>query len=366
MTQSTKCIICESKTRRLKTLFSYEKTIKKTKKLYLRECSQDDCGHIFQINYNKKDLDEHYKYPRLLTKPNKFDIIYFENRKKFIEANTKFSELRSMLEVGPGDEFFLKQFKKIKRYFYDLNPQTNRILRKYFNFENIISSKKKFDLISICHVLEHVYNPKKFLNFLKTKLSIKTKYNGTIFIEVPDFTYLNDPDKTDGYIYEHLHYFNIKSLIKLFQMVNINILSIRIHLDTKNRTCQNFVLQAACTLDVSNKKKNLISLWSSKNLETKKKFINSYKKNDKILFWGIGTSFFKFIENLEIKSLNNLTFVDQRDYDKFFNGLTILSPMSIKNKKYDTIIVCTAELENVKERLKFLNVKYDKLHQVKS
>ena len=40
--------------------------------------------------------------------------------------------------------------------------------------------------------------------------------------------------------------------------------------------------------------------------------------------------------------------------------------MSIKNKKYDTIIVCTAELENVKERLKFLKVKYDKLHQVKS
>ncbi len=366
MSKLTNCIICGSKTKKLKKVFLFEKTINKDKMIKLRECIKNDCKHIFQVDYNKKDLENHYKYPRHISSLNNFDQLYFKDRKNFIVNNSNYSKVSTMLEVGPGDQYFLKQFNNVDRYYFDLNPQTNRILKKFYKFNNISYSKKKFDLICMCHVLEHVYNPTKFLNFLKKKLSIKKNFNGIFFIEVPDFTYMNEPDKTDGFIYEHLHYFSMKSLIKLFERVNINILSIRIHLDTNNRSCQNYILQAVCTLNNFKKRYDLISLWKNKNLEIKKIFLTALRENKKIIFWGIGGSFFKFVEGLKIKKSHNITLIDQRDYDKTFKGLSIFKQNSIKNKKVDIVIVCTSELENVKINLKKLKVTYKNIYQVKS
>ena len=172
---------------------------------------------------------------------------------------------------------------------------------------------------------------------------------------------MNEPDKTDGFIYEHLHYFNMKSLIKLFDKVNVNILSIRIHIDTKNRSCQNYILQAVCTLNSYKKRFDLINLWKNKNLKVKKKFLDALKKNKEIIFWGIGGSFFKFIEDF-----NNIKLIDQRDYNKSFRGLSVLNQNSVKYKKVEIVIVCTSELENVKTNLKKLKVTYKKIYQVKS
>lgn len=360
------CIICGFKTIKLEKVFLFEKTINKDKLINLRQCKNINCKHIFQVGYSKKDLDKHYKYPRHISNPTKFDYLYFKNRKNFIVNNTSFSQVSNMLEVGPGDQFFLKQFSNIDRYYYDLNPQTNKILKKFYKFNNIKSSKKKFDLICLCHVLEHVYNPKNFLNFLKKKLSVKKNFNGIFFIEVPDFTYMNEPDKTDGFIYEHLHYFSMRSLVKLFEVTNINILSVRIHLDTKNRSCQNYILQAVCSLNNFKKRLGLVDLWRKKNQKIKKIFLKSFYKKEKIIFWGIGTSFFKFIEDLNIKNSNNITLIDKRDYNKTLKGFFISEESSIKNKKVDIVIVCTAELESVKENLGKLNVNYKKIYQIKS
>ena len=148
-------------------------------------------------------MNLHYKYPRLKTKINQSDIDYYKNRIKFIKHNYNYKSLKSVLEIGPGDGVFLREIDKLKKFFYDLNPSVNRNLKKKFTFININKTKKKFDLICASHVLEHVLNPYLFLKNIKNHLS----KNGVIFLEVPDFSYFSEPEKVEGFIYEHLHYF---------------------------------------------------------------------------------------------------------------------------------------------------------------
>lgn len=116
-----KCIICGLyiKSQNYFEVISFEKTINKTKKIQLAFCNNHNCKHIFQINFNQKHLNSHYNFPRLLInlKKNKTHINYLDNRVKFIKDNSNFTNINSVLEIGPGDGLFLRRFKK-KNYFF--------------------------------------------------------------------------------------------------------------------------------------------------------------------------------------------------------------------------------------------------------
>ena len=76
--------------------------------------------------------------------------------------------------------------------------------------------KKFFDLIITSHVIEHLSNPKMFLNKIKGSL----KRNGLIFIEVPCNDYLFKP-----FDEPHLLFFDKKSIKKLtedFELLKIS------------------------------------------------------------------------------------------------------------------------------------------------
>ena len=166
------CVICFSKAKKLPKVYTYEKTIEKKKILSLFLCSNFNCRHIFQKNFDKVDLNNHYKYPRVKTKPTRDDYKYLNDRIDFIKSNTKIYNLKSILEIGPGDEFFLKRFKKLEKFFYEINPSTRKklsLLYSYYNFKK--KDERKFDIICASHLLEHIDSPKTFLRNIKTKLS---------------------------------------------------------------------------------------------------------------------------------------------------------------------------------------------------
>jgi hypothetical protein len=172
----TRCIICFSKAKKLSKVYSYEKTINKKKLLNLFLCSNFNCQHIFQKKFDKLDLNNHYKYPRVKTNPTRCDHKYLNDRIAFIKDNAKIYNLKSILEIGPGDEYFLKKFKKLDKFFYEINPSTRKklsFLFSYYNFKK--KSKRKFDIICASHLLEHIESPKKFLGNIKTKLVLDKK-----------------------------------------------------------------------------------------------------------------------------------------------------------------------------------------------
>lgn len=148
----------------------------------------------------------------------------------------------TMLEVGVGEGFMLarakskgwkicgidyskfginKFNKKLSSYVEEGNPI--EILEKYN------SERKKFDVIIILNVLEHVIEPKKILS----KLTNLLKKNGVIMITIPnDFSLLQKRALELGHIKnqfwiaapQHLHYFNTKNIISFMKQMKFKIL----------------------------------------------------------------------------------------------------------------------------------------------
>ena len=78
--------------------------------------------------------------------------------------------------------------------------------------------KKKFDIITLNKVIEHVKNPKALI-----AKSIKNlKNNGVIYIEVPDEKAKTGGKKRRIFI-DHLHVFSRKSLKMMAKKLNLKI-----------------------------------------------------------------------------------------------------------------------------------------------
>ena len=355
------CPLCNNRSKNIYKFFSYEKTIKKKILLKIKKCNLSNCNHIFLGQYSKKDLDFHYRYPRFETKVNQSDIEYYKNRIRFIKQNYDYKNFNTTLEIGPGDGVFLKNLDKLKKYFYDLNPDVVKKLNKKFTFLNINKTKKKFDLICASHVLEHVINPYLFLKNITKLLS----NNGVIFLEVPDYTYFSEPEKVEGFIYEHLHYFSFKSIYNLFEKLNLEIVGIKRFIHRENKTCHNYALNLL--LNFKNKKKNNINkILQDKNKKEIDILKNYLDKKKKVLIWGVGTNFFKFLVSVNLNKYNNLKITDIREYNKKIFGLSISKPSDFIQNKFDLIVIGTADVKNVKISLKNYKISFKKIINIKS
>ncbi len=356
-----KCPICNNRSKNIHKQFSYEKTINKKVLLKLNQCNALNCHHIFLAEYNKGDLAKHYKYPRYETKITNADIDYTLSRVNFIKNNSNFKKIKSVLELGPGEGFFLRYLNIKNKYFYDLNPNVIKKLKQKFNYFNLKKKNKNFDLICVCHMLEHVYNPYIFLKGIKSSLS----KDGKIFIEIPDFSYFSEPDNVEGIIYEHLHYFSIKSIQNLFDKLGFEIIAIKRNLNKDNKTCINYALQILATFKKS--KKNTIRNILKAKYDDENRIIKKYLKYKKnILVWGIGTNFLKFAIKIKLPAQKNIFFTDVREYGKKIFGFNIKKPNEFYKKNFDLVVVATSDITNVKESLSKLKIKFNHLLKIKS
>lgn len=361
ITKVVNCPLCINSSKNIHKFFSYEKTINKKVLFKINKCNSSNCNHIFLGEYSKRDLDLHYNYPRLETKINQSDINYYKNRIKFIKQNFNYKNFKTVLEIGPGDGVFLKELDKLKKFFYDLNPNVIRMLNKKFTFININKTEKKFDLICASHVLEHVVNPYLFLKKIKKHLS----NNGVIFLEVPDFTYFSEPEKVEGFIYEHLHYFSLKSIYNLFEKLNLEIIGMKRFIHKENKTCHSYAVNYL--LNFKREGKNKVSkILQDKNKNEINLFKSYLYKKKKVLVWGVGTNFFKFSSSINLKKFKNLKITDIREYDKEIFGLNICKPSDFINNKFDLIIIGTADVNNVKINLKNYKIKFNNIINIKS
>lgn len=138
-----------------------------------------------------------------------------------------------LLDIGAGEGWTLKYFRD-KHWqvtgidFSDFGCKTHNpnVLRNLIvgdieaEAEKLIKSKKKYDLIWLDNVLEHVVDPQKLLNQCK-KLS---KSNAILIIEVPnDFSIVQRHLLKHGYVSkpywiispDHISYFNKEALNNL-------------------------------------------------------------------------------------------------------------------------------------------------------
>ena len=205
------CVICNAKTKQKKRFEYFQKPkveksydLFKNKKYYryYSECSY--CSHwnsnfkfdthkFYESNYNYKSYDDHKSSFLKIINLNKenSDNYYRSNRlKKFLMTKRSFKS--KILDIGSGLGIF--PYSMIRKGFNCdvLDPDLvmvnhmKNVLKKnkgiYCADFYKINIRKKYDLLTLNKVLEHVENPVKFL--LKAKKLLNDK--GYIYLELPD------------------------------------------------------------------------------------------------------------------------------------------------------------------------------------
>jgi 2-polyprenyl-3-methyl-5-hydroxy-6-metoxy-1,4-benzoquinol methylase len=153
-----------------------------------------------------------------------------EQIKKDLPGNPK------VLEVGCGNGFFLKALVDLNftKNVFGIEPSSRMILEtdltlrskiKVNIFKSDLFPKNSFDLILCFHTLDHMFDPKEFVQGAYSML----KKNGYIIVVVHDTEGLSVKlfgERSAIFDIEHIYLFNKKTLRKIFTLRNFKIIKV--------------------------------------------------------------------------------------------------------------------------------------------
>ncbi len=292
-----------------------------------------ECKFVFQssaytntYNNNILELYKSYTISNMYNFPNKSKtnikaLTFIED---YIEDRIDFN----ILEIGSnrGDFLYLLKEKFSKVNVLGCEPTQFKELpiptiNSFFN-KNLFNTK--FDLIILRHTLEHIKNPKEFLQ----ELEFIQKENSKIFIEVPNLIYsLNN--FIEDFTPDHVNFFYKDSLCKLF---NKKILKIEnkeyLYTLFENKTFEN--------KDTSNF--DFIKSFQEYNKNINEK-IDNILKYDRIIFYGISNFYLWTYEKIKNKLKDKkLYFMDDFLHEDKINNLKKIT----KLQKNDLVILCSS------------------------
>jgi novobiocin biosynthesis protein NovU/D-mycarose 3-C-methyltransferase len=135
---------------------------------------------------------------------------------------------KSILEIGSGDGSFLELFAKTnsvlgiepsKKLVNTANKKGAISKKAYFNSKFAKKLNKKFDVIILRHVLEHIADLNEFIKSAVDVLSD----DGIIYIESPNAKEIIKTNNYFNIFYEHVNYFTLTSLQRLLKNYLLNL-----------------------------------------------------------------------------------------------------------------------------------------------
>ncbi|GIV27183.1 MAG: methyltransferase [Bacteroidia bacterium] len=202
--------------------------------------SCENCGLVQTFPYpDQKNIGKYYESNEYISHSDKknsfFDILYHVVRKytliQKVNLIKNYVPHGTILDYGCGTGYFLEACNKNKftTYGIEINEKAREIARS--KNQNIFKDIKeikdvKFDIITLWHVLEHLYEPKEYINTFYNLLN----KNGYLLLALPN------KNSYDGQYYKnywagydvprHLFHFtkkDIQNLIsKKFKIIDIH------------------------------------------------------------------------------------------------------------------------------------------------
>lgn len=194
------CPVCSSKDTRksLTASHTHGGTLLDTKKFHYYMCQR--CNAIFLIDttFNKSYYDTYYNFEGYYGEnagikkviENFLDKCSQANKRSIITSSIDKKGKIKILDVGAGEGKFLSSLDSshFDKYGIELDKKSSEICREkgltVYN-EDILKkdfSNKKFDIITLWHVVEHIPHPPKLMKKLSTLLA----KNGRIIISTPN------------------------------------------------------------------------------------------------------------------------------------------------------------------------------------
>jgi len=205
-------------------------------------------GETYEVKLNKEydflvttpipfNLERYYESENYIShtdsKKSFIDKVYQIVKKRALHNKLKLInsfqiDEKSILDIGAGTGNFLKVCSENNWKIFGTEPSQKA--RNFAQEKNIILEEnisfyeeKKFDVITMWHVLEHVRNLSEYIKQLKSLL----KENGRLIIAVPNFKSYDAKHYKQFWaafdVPRHLFHFSQESIQKLFSEVNLDV-----------------------------------------------------------------------------------------------------------------------------------------------
>ena len=169
-----------------------------------------NCGFIFNSSFDDSVMNYDSDYHN----EQNFSSMFVDHMNSVVDLFVSSGyENKSVVEIGCGKGQFVDMLQKRGFTVTGFDPayEGNKpgIVKDYFRdkYSNI-----KTDLIVMRHTLEHVEDPMSFLH----SIARSCNYNGSVYIEVPDFNWTIDNGAFWDVCYEHCNYFTVASIGSMF------------------------------------------------------------------------------------------------------------------------------------------------------
>jgi len=194
----------------------------------------------------KEEMDKYYEsevyYPHSLNKKNLLTFLYTITRrymhlKRLTWMRGYLENGTSVLDYGCGSGDFVKYLRSKSIDAYGYEPNYNFCEQDFLTNQEGWTNKK-YEVIVLWHVLEHIHNPFDLIQSLKKRLN----KNGKIFIAIPNFKSFDS--KYYGKYWagydtpRHLWHFSRKGIGLMAKENNFKILKVKsLHLDSIYVSC---------------------------------------------------------------------------------------------------------------------------------
>ena len=173
-----------------------------------------------------------------------------------------------VVDIGSNDGTLLKGFKNLGLKVLGVEPATNiakiaresgmETINSFFNESaalKIVSEKGRAKIITATNVVAHIDDLDNLLKGVKTLL----EDDGTFVIEVPYLVDMIENNEFDTAYHEHLSYFAIKPLVKLFKIYDMEIFDVK-RVPIHGGSIRVYVKRISAKLFVTDAVKNLLDI----------------------------------------------------------------------------------------------------------
>lgn len=176
----------------------------------LRFCSKSN--HAFLNKQLPQDFIYNAENYNTVSSSSVGSVTALDNFYSFIISKIK-DNFDSIIDIGANDTMLLKKFLDKKKLLIGIDPNVNsddknvKCIKDYLENVDLNSLSKGNKVFLSSHTLEHIYDPKKFMEILSNASSEQDEF----FFQFPCLDLLIRDSRFDQIHHQHLHLFSIQS-----------------------------------------------------------------------------------------------------------------------------------------------------------